>query len=69
MEAIINSDSKELATKLMNRLNDSMTMEANLTEDDIFILKNWNKIEKLILVRPISLRNMKRVINKIRTKQ
>ena len=44
-------------------------MEANLTEDDIFILKNWNKIEKLILVRPISLRNMKRVINKIRTKQ
>lgn len=40
----------------------------NLSEDDIFILKNWNKIERLILIRPISVQNMKRIINKVRTR-
>lgn len=44
-------------------------METYLTEDDIFLLKNWNKIEKIIKRKPVSLKTMKQIINKIKIKK
>lgn len=41
----------------------------NLTEDDVFILKNWNKIQKIIRIKPINVKSMKRVINQIKTRK
>ena len=44
-------------------------MEKHLTKDDIFLLKNWNKIEKIIKRKPVSLKTMKQIINKIKVKK
>jgi hypothetical protein len=42
---------------------------SDLVEDDIFLLKNWNKIEKIIKRKPVSLKTMKKIINKIKIKK